>query len=143
MPVPWISPVCMIRPSESANVNAPGAARRLNTDSRATYSMSMKRGSVNPHRLTNVTMSVSETVRLSVRNVAPTLCCSKVNPSLLMGSPFVGPLEHHDPDVRVRRVAGRGLAPPVLGLPLRQDVRHTDAGKASLIALEPAENRPV
>ncbi|OLB11939.1 MAG: hypothetical protein AUH18_05180 [Candidatus Rokubacteria bacterium 13_2_20CM_69_10] len=33
MPVPWMRPVCMIRPSDSAKVNAPGAARRPKTDS--------------------------------------------------------------------------------------------------------------
>ena len=86
MPVPWMSPVCMMSPSESANVRAPGAARRLNTDSRATYSMSMKSGSVKPHRLTKLTMSVSDTVRPSVRNVAPISCCSKCRPSPIMTS---------------------------------------------------------
>src|SRR6266851_513556 len=40
MPVPWISPVCMMSPSDSENVSAPGAARRVKTDSRLTYSMS-------------------------------------------------------------------------------------------------------
>src|SRR5581483_1715070 len=63
MPVPWMRPVCMMSPSESAKVMAPGAARRLNTDSLATYSMSMKSGSLKPHRFTNAQMSASETVR--------------------------------------------------------------------------------
>jgi len=66
----------MMSPSESANVRAPGAARRLKMDSRAMYSMSMKSGSVKPHKLTKLTMSVSDTVRLSVRYVAPIACCS-------------------------------------------------------------------
>jgi len=79
-----MTPVCMIRPSESAHVMAPGAARRVKTDSRATYSMSMKSGSLKPQRLTNVTMSVSDTVRPSVRNVAPTSCCSKFKPWVLI-----------------------------------------------------------
>src|SRR5207249_1314349 len=67
MPVPGMSPVCMISPAERAKVSAPGAARRANTDSRLTYSMSMKSGSTKPQRLTKLTMSVSETVRASVR----------------------------------------------------------------------------
>jgi len=66
----------MMSPSEKANVRAPGAARRLKRDSRAMYSMSMKSGSVKPHKLTKLTMSVSDTVRLSVRYVAPIACCS-------------------------------------------------------------------
>src|SRR5438105_13009014 len=65
MPVPWISPVCMMSPSDSENVSAPGAARRLKTDSRLTYSISMKSGSTKPQRLTKLTMSVSDTVRAS------------------------------------------------------------------------------
>ena len=104
MPVPWMSPVCMISPSERAKVRAPGAARRLNTDSRATYSMSMKRGSVKPHKLTKVTMSVSDTVRLSVRKLAPTSCCSKVKPWLLIVGSF-----------RCR------VAPKIARLPRRED----------------------
>ena len=67
MPVPWMRPVCITRPSDRANVSAPGAARRLKTDSRLTYSMSMNSGSVKPHWLTKLTMSVSDTVRASVR----------------------------------------------------------------------------
>ena len=67
MPVPWMRPVCMMSPSDSENVSAPGAARRLKTDSRFTYSMSMKSGSTKPQRLTKLTMSVSDTVRASVR----------------------------------------------------------------------------
>ncbi len=52
MPVPWMSPVCMMSPSDSEKVKAPGDGRPLNTDSRATYSMSRNRGSLNPQRLT-------------------------------------------------------------------------------------------
>src|SRR5215468_435385 len=105
MPVPWISPVCMIRPSERANVSAPGAARRLNTDSRATYSMSMKSGSVKPHRLTKETMSVSDTVRPSVRKTAPISCCSKCRPSLIMPTPSTAALftQIGSPDIGVLR----------------------------------------
>jgi hypothetical protein len=55
---------------------APGAARPLKTDSLATYSMSMKRGSLKPHRLTKAQMSASETVRPSVRYTDPTACSS-------------------------------------------------------------------
>src|SRR6266436_3031011 len=81
MPVPWMRPVCMMSPSESEKVSAPGAARRLNTDARATNSMSMNSGSVKPPRFTKLTMSVSDTVRPSVRYVAPTACASKFSPS--------------------------------------------------------------
>src|SRR5215471_13177617 len=123
MPVPWISPVCMIRPSERANVSAPGAARRLNTDSRATYSMSMKSGSLKPHRFTKVTMSVSDTVLPSVRKVAPTSCCSKVKPWL--------------------RIANRRVVPPVHRLPRRDDIDHAHPLEAALVGVEPAEDRLV
>src|SRR5262245_57968013 len=40
-----------------------GAARRLKSDSRATYSISVNSGSMKPQRLTKLTMSVSDTVR--------------------------------------------------------------------------------
>src|SRR5688500_3320554 len=86
MPVPWMRPVCMTRPSESANVRAPGAARRPKTDSFLTYSMSMNSGSLKPQRFTKVTMSVSDTVRPSVWYFAPILCCSKFTPSCMRGS---------------------------------------------------------
>src|SRR4030095_11673374 len=76
MPVPWMSPVCMIRPSERQNVMAPGAARPVNTDSLVTYSMSMNSGSLKPQRFTNAQMSASDTVRPSVRYTAPTVCSS-------------------------------------------------------------------
>ncbi len=66
MPVPWIKPVCMIRPSEMQKVKAPGVTRPLNTDSLATYSMSMNSGSLKPQRLTKPQMSASDTVRPSV-----------------------------------------------------------------------------
>src|SRR4030095_7297341 len=88
IPVPWMSPVCMIRPSLRAKVSAPGAARRPKTDSRLTYSMSMNSGSVKPHRFTKLTMSVSDTVRASVRGTSPILCCSKVAPSLRLAAPW-------------------------------------------------------
>src|SRR3990172_4395410 len=88
IPVPWSRPVCMISPSDRANVRAPGAGRPLNTLSRATYSMSMKRGSVKPARFTKVTMSVSDTVRPSVANFWPTVCSSYVSPSCRIVSPF-------------------------------------------------------
>ena len=75
MPVPWMSPVCMTRPSLSENVSAPGAARRPNTDSRLTYSMSRNSGSVKPHWLTKFMLSVSDTVPASV-GTSPTWCFS-------------------------------------------------------------------
>src|SRR5262245_1495464 len=84
IPVPWMRPVCMMRPSERAKVSAPGAARPPNTEWRATYSMSMKRGSVKPDRLTNVTMSGSDTVRARVGWTVPTSCSSHVSPSIRM-----------------------------------------------------------
>src|SRR5262249_35650737 len=67
----WMSPVCMIRPSDRQNVKAPGAGRPLNTDSRATNSMSMNSGSLKPHRVTKAEMSASPTVRPSVSYRAP------------------------------------------------------------------------
>ena len=66
MPVPWMSPVWMMRPSARQNVNAPGAGRPLNTDSRATNSISMNNGSVKPQRFTKVERSASWTVRRAV-----------------------------------------------------------------------------
>src|SRR5206468_11762478 len=129
----------MMSPSESAKVRAPGAARRLNTDSRVTYSMSMKRGSVKPHKLTKVTISVSDTVRLSVRNVAPTSCCSKVKPwGFSWPGPFVGggrpaALVDGDPAVRGRRVGRRRLAPKIARLPGREDVDDADALESLLV----------
>src|SRR5215510_7415616 len=154
-------PVCMMRPSDSANVRAPGAARRLNTDSRATYSMSMKSGSLKPHKFTNVTMSVSDTVLPRVRKVAPTSCCSKVKPWLRMAGSFrlaarmrrrpdpkiarllsAGRLlEDHEPHVGLRRVADRRVVPPVNGLPRRDDIDDAHALEAALVGLEPAEDR--
>jgi len=66
----------MMSPSDRQNVKAPGTGRPLNTDSFATYSMSMKRGSVNPQRFTKAEMSASPTVRASVSYLAPISCCS-------------------------------------------------------------------
>src|SRR6266571_7618193 len=86
MPVPWMRPVCMMSPSASAKVRAPGAARRPKTDAFFTYSMSMKSGSVKPQRLTKVTMSVSDTVRARVWYLAPIACSSKVAPWLRIRS---------------------------------------------------------
>src|SRR5262245_60295708 len=154
-------PVCMMSPSDRANVKAPGAARRLNTDSRATYSMSMKSGSLKPQRFTKVTMSVSDTVLPRVRNVAPTSCCSKVKPWLRMAGSFrlaarmrrrpdpkiarlpsAGrPLEDHEPHVGLRRVADRRVVPPVHGLSRGDDVHHAHPLEAALVGLEPAKYR--
>ena len=66
MPVPWIEPGLHDEALGQADVNAPGAGRPLNTDSRATNSMSMNSGSLKPQRFTNAERSASLTVRASV-----------------------------------------------------------------------------
>src|SRR5262245_55835873 len=132
-----MSPVCMMSPSESANVRAPGAARRLNSDSRAMYSMSMNSGSVKPHRLTKLTMSVSDTVRLSVRYVAPIACCSYIRPSPIMASSSA---RRSSATCRSAACSRPRRHPNDTRFPSVADVHHSDSLEGPVILIEPSEN---